>query len=103
MSVLWQVIKKNAREREEERNEPEVIDSQMLWLLMHTLRRNAARRVSHCSFVLFFYHIMLVWQMPSIHPLCLYATQKLLLSPLFWFSYTKCDGVIAIVTPHCDH
>jgi len=43
-----QVMKKNAREREEERNEPEVIDSQMLWLLMHTLRRNAARRVSCC-------------------------------------------------------
>ena len=39
-------MKKNAHEREEERNEPEVIDSQMLWLLMHTLRRNAARRVS---------------------------------------------------------
>jgi len=41
------VTKKNARERDEERNEPEVIDSQMLWLLMHTLRRNAARRVSY--------------------------------------------------------
>jgi len=46
-NVVLQVMKKNAREREEERNEPEVIDSQMLWLLMHTLRRNAARRVSH--------------------------------------------------------
>jgi len=54
MSVLLQVIKKNAREREEERNEPEVIDSQMLWLLMHTLRRNAARRVSRCHFTVFF-------------------------------------------------
>lgn len=46
MSTLQRVIKKNAREREEERNEPEVIDSQMLWLLMHTLRRNAARRAA---------------------------------------------------------
>lgn len=43
------MTKKNAREREEERNEPEVIDSQMLWLLMHTLRRNAARRVSYSN------------------------------------------------------
>jgi len=44
-------MKKNAREREEERNEPEVIDSQMLWLLMHTLRRNAARRVSYSTVI----------------------------------------------------
>jgi len=50
-------MKKNAREREEERNEPEVIDSQMLWLLMHTLRRNAARRVSRRRIVLLFTHI----------------------------------------------
>jgi len=50
-------MKKNAREREEERNEPEVIDSQMLWLLMHTLRRNAARRVSRRRIVLLFTRI----------------------------------------------
>ena len=56
-----QLIKKNKREREEERNEPEVIDSQMLWLLMHTLRRNAARRVSHT-------HTGTYWQLlPRAH------------------------------------
>jgi WD repeat-containing protein 42A len=43
---LSKVVKKNQKDRENERNEPDVIDSQMLWFLMHTLRRNAARRAA---------------------------------------------------------
>ncbi|GAB6027403.1 DDB1- and CUL4-associated factor 8 [Chamberlinius hualienensis] len=41
---LRSVMKTNRREREEERRqEPDTIDGQMLWFLMHHLRRNARR------------------------------------------------------------
>lgn len=42
MKDLAKVIKKNKKEREMERSEPDLIDSQMLWFLMHRLRRSAA-------------------------------------------------------------
>ena len=78
-----QVIKKNAREREEERNEPEVIDSQMLWLLMHTLRRNAARRVSCCCFCFF-----------CCAMLCIYWPMCHAFMPHRIYFYPRCSGFL---------
>lgn len=45
MSGLSRTMRRNQKDREEERvHEPEMIDGQMLWLLMHQIRRNASRR-----------------------------------------------------------
>ena len=45
--LLWrQVMRRNRREREDERSsEPDMVDGQMLWLLMQRLRRHARNRV----------------------------------------------------------
>lgn len=44
--LLGQATKKNKRDREDDRyHEPEMIDGQMLWFIMHHFRRSARRRV----------------------------------------------------------
>ena len=44
--MLEQLMKRNRREREEERrHEPDMIDSRMMWFLMNHLRRTRRARV----------------------------------------------------------